>query len=36
MDISLNQGRSAIIDPEDRPPVSRYTRHAKLENGGLW
>src|SRR6185312_7513295 len=36
MEISLTQGRTAIIDPEDWPLVSRYTWHAKLENGGLW
>jgi hypothetical protein len=36
MEIPLTQGRTAIIDPEDWPPVSRYTWYAKLENGGLW
>ena len=35
MEIPLTQGKVAQIDPEDWPLVSRYTWHAKLENGGL-
>src|SRR3954451_2872227 len=36
MEIPLTQGKVAQIDPEDWPLVSRYTWHAKLENGYLW
>lgn len=36
MEIPLTQGKVAHIDPEDWPLVSRYSWHAKLENGGLW
>jgi AP2 domain len=36
MEIPLTQGKVAQIDPEDWPLVSRFTWHAKLENGALW
>jgi hypothetical protein len=36
MEIPLTQGKVAQIDPEDWPLVSRFTWHAKRENGGLW
>src|SRR4051794_12539498 len=36
MDVPLTHGKVAQINPGDWPLVSRYTWHARLENGRLW